>query len=71
MGKAWCDNSIEGFIKVITKENKIYGAHIISKEASALIHTFLVAMENNLSINDLKKCCFAHPTYSEGIYELL
>ena len=71
LGKAWCDNSIEGFIKVITKDNKIYGAHIISKEASALIHTFLVAMENNLSINDLKKCCFAHPTYSEGIYELL
>ena len=71
LGKAWCDDAPEGFIKVIVKDNKIYGAHIVSKEASALIHTFLIAMQNNLNLNDLKKCCFAHPTYSEGIFELI
>ena len=71
LGKAWCDDAPEGFIKVIIKDNKIYGAHIVSKEASALIHTFLIAMQNNLNLNDLKKCCFAHPTYSEGIFELI
>ena len=43
---------------------------IVSKEASSLIHTILVAMQNNLSIDDLKKVCFAHPTYSEGIFDL-
>ena len=71
LGKAWCDNSTEGFIKVITKNGLIYGVHLVSKEASALIHTFLIAMQNNLTINDIKKTCFAHPTYSEGIFELI
>ena len=69
LGKAHCDNQIEGFIKILSMDDKIIGAHIISKEASALIHQILIAMENNTSINNLKEMCFAHPTYSEGIYE--
>lgn len=71
LGKAWCDDATEGFIKIITKEELIKGAHIVSKEASSLIHTILVAMQNNLKIDDLKKVCFAHPTYSEGIFDLI
>ena len=70
LGKAWCDDATEGFIKIITKDKLIKGAHIVSKEASSLIHTILVAMQNNLSVDDLKKVCFAHPTYSEGIFDL-
>ena len=69
LGKAHCDNEIEGFIKVLTYENKIIGASIISKEASALIHQFAIAMQNEISVDDMKKVCFAHPTYSEGVYE--
>lgn len=69
LGKAHCDNEIEGFIKVLSYDNKIIGAHIISKEASALIHQFAIAMQNEISIEELKKVCFAHPTYSEGVYE--
>ncbi len=69
LGKAHCDNEIEGFIKVLTYEDKIIGAHIISKEASALIHQFAIAMQNEISIKDFQKVCFAHPTYSEGVYE--
>ena len=69
LGKAHCDNQLEGFIKILSMDDKIIGAHIISKEASALIHQILIAMENNTSINNLKEMCFAHPTYSEGIYE--
>lgn len=71
LGKAWCDDATEGFIKIITKDNLIKGAHIVSKEASSLIHTILVAIQNNLSVDDLKKICFAHPTYSEGIFDLI
>lgn len=69
LGKAHCDNDIEGFIKVLSYNDKIIGAHIISKEASALIHEFAIAMQNEISIEDLKQVCFAHPTYSEGVYE--
>ena len=69
LGKAHCDAEIEGFIKVLAYDNKIIGAHIISKEASALIHQFAIAMQNEISVEEFKKVCFAHPTYSEGVYE--
>lgn len=72
LGKAYADNNLEGFIKILSNANgNILGVHIISKEASALIHQLTIAMQNNLSVDDLKHCCFAHPTYSEGIYEAL
>ena len=69
LGKAHCDNDIDGFIKVLSYDDKIIGAHIKSKEASAMIHEFAIAMQNEISIKDLHKVCFAHPTYSEGVYE--
>ena len=71
LGKSWCDDSTDGFIKLIVKDNLIVGAHIVSKEASALIHEVLIAMQNKVTADDLKKVCFAHPTYSEGIFELI
>jgi len=69
LGKSHCDNAIDGFIKILAKDNKIKGANIVSKEASALIQQITIAMTNELTIDDLKKVCFAHPTYSEGIFE--
>lgn len=69
--KAWCDDSIDGFIKIITKNDKILGAHIVSKEASALIMQISIAMKANLSVDDLKEIIFPHPTYSEGIIEAI
>lgn len=71
LGKAQCDNNLEGFVKILSSKNKIVGAHIISKEASAMIHQLSIAMQNDISVDDLKHCCFAHPTYSEAIYESL
>lgn len=71
LGKAHCDGATEGFIKFLIQNNKIVGAHIVSKEASAMIQEIIIAMQNNISIDKLKEICFAHPTYSEGIFELL
>lgn len=71
LGKSHCDNCTEGFIKILSQSGNIVGAHIVSKEASSLIQQIAIAMQNNLSIEDLKKVCFAHPTYSEGIFESL
>lgn len=71
LGKSHCDNCSEGFIKILSQDGKIIGAHIVSKEASSLIQEIAIAMQNNLTIDDLKKVCFAHPTYSEGIFECL
>ena len=71
LGKAWCDSATDGFIKLVLRDNKIAGAHIISKEASSLIHILLTAIQNNIEIGELKKMCFAHPTYAEGIFDLI
>ncbi len=71
LGKSHCDNCTEGFIKILSQDGKVIGVHIVSKEASALIQQITIAMQNNLSIEDLKRVCFAHPTYSEGIFECL
>ncbi len=71
LGKSHCDNSTEGFIKLLIQNDKIVGAHIVSKEASSLIQEILIAMQNNITIEKLKEVCFAHPTYSEGIFEAL
>ena len=72
LGKAHADGDLEGFIKVLANnEGIILGAHIIGAEASALIHQLSIVMQNNLKVEDLKHCCFAHPTYSEGVYEAL
>ena len=71
LGKSHCDNCSDGFIKILSRDGKIIGAHIVSKEASALIQQIIIAMQNNIAIDDLKKVCFAHPTYSEGIFECL
>lgn len=71
LGKSHCDDSSEGFIKILSKDNEIIGAHIVSKEASSLIQQILIAMQNKVSVDKLKEVCFAHPTYSEGIFECL
>ncbi len=71
LGKAWCDDATEGFIKLIVKNNQIFGAHIVSKEASSLIQIILIAIQNKISIDQLKQVCFAHPTYSEGIFDII
>lgn len=71
LGKAAADDEQEGFIKVIAKDNKIAGAHIVSKEASALIHNFSLPIKNKIPVSELEHLIFAHPTYAEGIYEAI
>lgn len=69
--KSWCDNKTEGFIKIITRNNLIEGAHIVSNEASSLITQIQIMMKAGLKISEIKEIVFAHPTYSEGIAETL
>ena len=71
LGKAYADDKIEGFIKILATDEKILGAHIISEEASAMIQQIAIAMANNVSPKDLHKVIYAHPTYSEGLFECI
>ena len=69
LGKAYADDKIEGFVKILATEDEILGAHIISEEASAMIQQIAIAMANKLSPKKLQDVIFAHPTYSEGLLE--
>lgn len=69
--KSWCDDNIDGFIKLITKDNFVCGAHIISNEASALIVQIAIIMKGKLTLDKIKEIIFPHPTYSEGILEAI
>lgn len=71
LGKAYADDKIEGFVKILATEDEILGAHIISEEASAMIQQVAIAMANKLSPKKLQEVIFAHPTYSEGLLESL
>ena len=71
LGKAYADDKIEGFVKILSTEDEILGAHIISEEASAMIQQVAIAMANKISPENLQEVIFAHPTYSEGLLESL
>lgn len=71
LGKAQADGETEGFIKLLVQNNKIVGAHIMCAEASSLLMQVVIAMQNDIELNNLKEVCFAHPTYSEGIFEAI
>ena len=71
LGKAYAEDKIEGFIKILANEHEILGAHIVSQEASALIQQIAIAITNHLFPEDIENVIYAHPTYSEGIHESL
>ena len=71
LGKSHCDNCTEGFIKIISQGSFVVGAHIVSKEASSLIQQLTIVIQNKIPVEKLKEVCFAHPTYSEGIFDCI
>ena len=71
--KAKIKGDDSGFIKVLYDEETflILGVSIIGNDATELIHQFLIAINAKLTINDLKKMIFAHPTLSESSLDLI
>lgn len=71
LAKSQCDGATDGMMKILVQNNKIVGAHIMSNEASSLIQQIVIAMQTNTTVEELRAVCFAHPTYSEGLFECL
>ena len=65
VGKAVAMNHEDGFLKLIMRENKIIGAHILGYDASTLIHELVPLMNEDISIERIKDYIHAHPTLSE------
>lgn len=57
----------EGLIKVIigSKNDEILGVHILGKNATEIIHEFVVAKNNEIKFTGIKNSVHAHPTFSE------
>ena len=72
IGMAHIFEETQGFAKVLVevKTGRILGASIIGIEATELINIFSVLMKNNISIKNLRKTIFAHPSISEIIAEI-
>jgi len=71
--KAKIKGDDSGFVKVLYEKEsqKVLGASIIGTDATELIHQFLIAINASLTLNDLEKMIFAHPTLSESTLDLL
>ncbi|MEO8238892.1 MAG: dihydrolipoyl dehydrogenase [Flavobacterium sp.] len=61
----------DGFAKVLagTQYGEILGVHIIGPRAADLIAQAVVAMEYEVTDNEMFKISYAHPTYSEALKE--
>ena len=71
LGKAQADDEIDGFVKVIEQNGKIVGASAVTPEAASIIQQFALMIDNNMSAATALKTVFAHPTYSESVFESL
>ena len=61
----------EGFVKLIVDRGsgKVLGATVVGNSASELIHSLCIAVANGLSLEDLARASYPHPTFSEAIGE--
>lgn len=70
-GKAIAMNHPEGFVKLIIDEKygEILGAHIVGAEATELIAEYVLAMNTEITAQEIHHTIHAHPTLSEALME--
>ncbi len=68
LDRAIADNSVEGFVKVLTVPGKdrILGATIVGSHAGELLTEFVTAMKHNMGLNKILGTIHAYPTRSEA-----
>ncbi|MEQ9824590.1 MAG: dihydrolipoyl dehydrogenase [Puniceicoccaceae bacterium] len=70
-GKAVATDHTEGFVKLITdaKYGEILGAHIVGYDATEMIAEYGLAMNSELTVDDIHNTIHAHPTLAEMMME--
>ena len=73
VGKAVAVEQSEGLVKVLldSETGEMLGAHIVGAEATDLIHELLLVRKAELLSEDIAGMIHAHPTFSEGIMEVM
>ncbi len=70
-GKSVLTAQERGFIKVIAEEEtgRVIGASMMCARATDMISVFTEAIVNGLTLEEMQKVMFPHPTFCEGIGE--
>lgn len=69
--RAQTEGETTGFIKLVVtgKKDQIAGVHMVGAQAGELLGEMTLAMQNNLTLNDLYNTIHAYPTMSTGIQQ--
>jgi dihydrolipoamide dehydrogenase len=69
--RAQAENETTGFIKLVLAGNKdeIVGAHMVGASAGELLGEMTMAMQHNLTLNDIFNTIHAYPTMSSGLQQ--
>jgi dihydrolipoamide dehydrogenase len=73
-GRFMAENEgVNGLCKVLIDPDseRVLGVHLLGNPAGELISTAALAIEHNLTVNELQKLIFPHPTVSEILKEVL
>ena len=70
-GRALASGETAGFVKVITdkKYGEILGVHIVGPSAAEIINEASGLMAMEITVDEVIKTIYAHPTYSEALFE--
>ena len=70
-GRALASGETAGFAKVITdkKYGEILGVHIVGPSAAEMINEASGLMAMEITVDEVIKTIYAHPTYSEDVFE--
>ncbi len=72
-GKSLLSNQERGFIKIVAdaETHKILGAQLMCARATDMVSQFATAIVNEMTIEQMAAVIYPHPTFSEGISEVL
>ncbi len=70
-GRALASGENKGFVKVIAdqKYGEILGVHIVGPAAAEIINQAASLMELEITVDEVVKTIYGHPTYSEALFE--
>lgn len=70
-GRALASGEDVGFVKVIAdnKYGEILGIHIIGPAAAEIINQAALLMEMEITVDEVIKTIYGHPTFSEALFE--
>ncbi|MBL3655457.1 dihydrolipoyl dehydrogenase family protein [Fulvivirga sediminis] len=63
--------NVSGYKVLIGEKGKILGAHLVGPKADEVINGFAMAMQHNLSVNDLKKTFLSYPSAFAEIRKMI